>query len=300
MNSREVGFLLLTCYLGNPHRRPLTVAQLRELGRCVLRSTGPREERELEINDLTGMGCSEETAERVITLLNDQPLLHNYLEQGHAHGCEVLSRVSPGYPQKLRQCLSDEAPGGIWWKGERTLLNKPAVALVGSRDLSAENMRFAARVGELAAQHGLTLISGNARGADTVAQESCLRAGGCVISVVADSLLRQRPRERVLYLSELGYDLPFTSQRALSRNRLIHSMAQATFVAQCSNGTGGTWDGTCRNLRGGWSPVYCLPDGSAGVARLYQMGAVLVKTVELQQIFQKIAAGFGKIANDDL
>ena len=122
-------------------------------------------------------------------------------------------------------------------------------------------MRFAARVGELAAQHGLTLISGNARGADTVAQESCLRAGGCVISVVADSLLRQRPRERVLYLSELGYDLPFTSQRALSRNRLIHSMAQATFVAQCSNGTGGTWDGTCRNLRGGWSPVYCLPDG---------------------------------------
>ena len=271
MNSREEGFLLLTSHLGNRRRHPLTVPQLRELSRCVMRSPRPQENRELTQADLIGLGCGEETAERVIALLNDRPLLYAYLNQAMDRGCVPLSRVSSAYPVRLRQCLKLDAPGCLWAKGDLSLLNKPAVALVGSRDLSARNAEFAQRVGYLAARYGLVLISGNARGADQTAQESCLRAGGSVIAVAADSLAKARTREKVLFISEDGFNEAFSSHRALSRNRLIHSMAQTTFVAQCSNGTGGTWDGTCRNLRGRWSPVYCLPDGSAAVARLYQM-----------------------------
>lgn len=292
MNSREEGFLLLTSHLGNPNRRPLTVAQLRELERCVRRSKRIAQDRDMLPDDLVAIGCSEETATRVVALLDEQMLLQSYIEQGRASGCVPLSRVSLGYPRRLSQCLQEEAPGCIWCKGDRTLLEKSAVALVGSRDLSANNAEFAQRVGELSALYGLTLISGNARGADTVAQESCLNAGGDVICVVADSLERKSPQEHVLYVSEEGFDLPFHAQRALSRNRLIHSMAAATFVAQCSNGSGGTWDGTRRNLRRGWSDVYCLRDGSAASARLYQMGARLVNTPELLPIFENLAAGF--------
>ena len=288
MNSREEGFLLLTSRLGKRDRRPLTVAQLRELERCVQRSDRPDEDRDLFIDDLVAMGCSEETAERVISLLDDRLLLHSYVERGRSNGCAPLTRVTPGYPGKLHQCLREEAPGGIWCKGDISLLKRPAVALVGSRDLAAHNAEFARRVGELAAQYGVALISGNARGADTVAQESCLQAGGHVICVVADSLLRKATRERILYVSEEGYDLPFHAQRALSRNRLIHSMANVTFVAQCSNGTGGTWSGTCRNLQGGWSTVYCLRDGSSATAKLYQMGAHLVNTPDLPSLFEKM------------
>lgn len=305
MNSREEGFLLLTGRLGDPNRRPLTVAQLRELERCVLRSERPLDDRELLPGDLTALGCSEETAEKVVSLLDDRSLLYTYIERGRAKGCAPLSRVSHGYPGKLHRCLKEEAPGGIWYRGNSTLLQRPAVALVGSRDLAEENSKFASCAGELAAQYGFTLISGNARGADTLAQESCLRAGGTVICVVADSLLRHGPHDRVLYISEEGYDLPFSPQRALSRNRLIHSMAYCTFVAQCSNGTGGTWDGTCRNLRGDWSTVYCMPDGSAAIVKLYQMGAKLVKTPDLPQLFQEISSEFGyfhnhKVENDKM
>lgn len=298
MNSREKGFLLLTGHLGDPKRHPLTVAQLRHLERCVLRSPRQATDKELEPQDLITLGCDEETALRVCSLMSDEMLLNDYLRRGAANGCVPLTRISPAYPQRLHQCLDLDAPGSIWLKGDMSLLNKPAVALVGSRDLYPENGAFARRVGELAAEHGLALVSGNARGADCAAQESCLKAGGCVISVVADSLLRQKNRERVLYISEEGFDLPFTSQRALSRNRLIHSMGQATFVAQCSNGTGGTWDGTCRNLRGGWSPVYCLADGSAGVARLYQNGARLTSVVNLHEIFGEITVKHGCFADD--
>lgn len=284
MNSREEGFLLLTGRLGDPHRRPLTVVQMRELERCVRRGPRPTEDRELRPEDLLQWGCSEETAQKVIALLGDSQLLSSYVEQGRAHGCFPLSRVTQGYPQKLQKSLGEEAPGSIWYKGDLSLLSKPAVALVGSRDLAVENARFAKQVGELAAKYHLVLISGNARGADTIAQESCLRAGGQVICVLADQLMRKPANDQILYLSEDGYDVPFCAQRALSRNRLIHCMGEATFVAQCSNGSGGTWDGTRRNLKDAWSPVYCLPDGSSGVAKLYHLGAKLVKMTELERL----------------
>lgn len=298
MNSREAGFLLLTSRLGDPNRRPLTVAQLRELERCVRRSGRPTEDREMTTDDLIQLGCSEETAGKVISLLNDGPILSAYIRKGSACGCIPLSRVTRGYPAKFQKCLGEEAPGCIWYKGDISLLSKPAIALVGSRELAMENAQFAKRIGELAARYRLVLISGNARGADTIAQESCLRAGGNVVSIVADQLWQKPANPRILYVSEDGYDVPFCAHRALSRNRLIHSLGISTFVAQCSNGSGGTWDGTCRNLKGGWSPVYCLPDGSVSVVKLYQMGARLVKMPELEGLFDRISEEIGEFHND--
>ena len=288
MNSRERGFLLLSSYLGDPLRHPLTAPQLRELERCVLRSEKPDNDRDLLPEDLVALGCSEVIAEKVVSLLSDEWVLDEYIQKGSAVGCVPLTRASEQYPLRLRKSLKMDAPGCIWMKGNRKLLNKPAVALVGSRNLSVPNEAFARQVGLLAAQYGLVLISGNARGADTAAQESCLRAGGNVISVVADSLCNKEPTEHMLFISEDGFDLPFSNQRALSRNRLIHAMASNVFVAQCSNGTGGTWDGTCRNLRGGWSKVYCITDGSAASVKLYKMGAGLIGVGKMNEKFIEI------------
>lgn len=153
--------------------------------------------------------------------------------------------------------------------------------------MEEENEYFAREVGLQAASSGYVLISGNARGADTVAQESCLRAGGNVIAVVADTLFDKTVRRGVLYLSEDGFDHTFTAHRALSRNRMIHCMGIKTFVAQCTQCSGGTWDGTCRNLRNGWSPVFGISDGSVGMAELKKMGANLTNPVEMHSIFDE-------------
>jgi predicted Rossmann fold nucleotide-binding protein DprA/Smf involved in DNA uptake len=174
----------------------------------------------------------------------------------------------------------------LWAKGDLELLNNPKIALVGSRDLNDDNAAFAREVGEQAAKQGYTLVSGNARGADRTAQEACLNAGGSVIVVVADSLIQQRKRDRVLYLSEEDYDQEFSAQRALSRNRVIHALGDMTFVAQSSYQTGGTWDGTVRNLQGGWSNVFCFEDGSMAMQQLCQMGASPVKISDLQELNQ--------------
>ena len=281
MNPREKGFLLLTSQLGDPNRRPLTTAQVRTLAQRV--STAPRipQERELESRDLTAMGYSLEMAERIVGLLNDMVLLEHYLRRGERQDCRVISRVSEDFPQSIHNRLGLDAPGCIWVRGDQTLLQRPAVALVGSRDLAPQNMAFAEEIGRQAARQGYVLVSGNARGADRVAQESCLAAGGDVIAVIADELDRYKVQPHKLYVSEDGFDLPFSSQRALSRNRLIHCMGIRTFVAQSGYQRGGTWDGTIKNLRFGWSPVYCFEDGSAAVGLLRDMGAEGVELDEL-------------------
>lgn len=284
MRGAERGFLLLSSSLGDPMRKPLSTAQMRILSDRAWKLEFPAEERELEIADLIALGYGRQMAARILKLLSDGVVLDHYLQIARRKDCIPLTRISQRYPLVLRQRLSLESPGVLWAKGDLELLKKPKIALVGSRDINEENAAFAREVGRQAALQGYTLVSGNARGADRTAQDACLEAGGSVIVVVADSLAQQAEQERVLYLSEEDYDQEFSAQRALSRNRIIHALGEMTFVAQSSYQTGGTWDGTVRNLRAGWSDVYCFQDGSVAAEQLCQMGAKAVAVQELQNL----------------
>lgn len=283
LTGGEYGFLLLTSHLGDPERRPLTVAQVRELFRRSENMNRREESGEVEVNDFISMGYTYTFSQHIVDILGDEVLLRYYLNRAGKAGCAPITRATKNYPLTVRKRLGLECPGCLWAKGDISLLDTPMVALVGSRDLLERNREFAAEVGRQAALQGYTLVSGNARGADRTAQNACLAAGGRVISVVADELDKQPYKKNVLYLSEDGFDEAFSAQRALSRNRVIHAMGWKTFVAQCSLGTGGTWDGTVKNLQHGWSDVYSFRDGSEASIQLEQMGANLINTEDLVQ-----------------
>lgn len=284
MRGREEGFLLLTSQLGNPDRKVLTPAQLRLLAQRSRDMTVDDPARDLTRQDLMALGYQEEMAGRILALLEEKELLEYYCLQGRKADCHPLTRVTSGYPQAIRNKLGLDSPGALWAKGDVGILEKPKIALVGSRDLQPENLQFAKEVGRQAALQGYALVSGNARGADQAAQEACLAAGGQVISVVADGLKSHKIRENVLYLSEDSFEQGFSAQRAISRNRCIHCLGQKVFVAQCGYQSGGTWDGTVKNLRFGWSPVYMLSDGSPAAQLLEQMGATLIGQEELSHL----------------
>ncbi len=284
MKARERGYLLLTSHLGDPQRRPLSAAQFRTLAQRTRGMEAPVEQRDLRIADVTALGYGREMAERILNLLDEEDVLEHYLRRGKQAGCVPLTCVTEGYPEVIQRKLGEEAPGCLWAKGDIALLSEPMVALVGSRDIAENNRRFAQEVGYQAAKQGFVLVSGNARGADKTAQQACLDAGGKVICVVADSLERYPVQENVLYLSEDVFDGAFSSQRALSRNRIIHCLGSRVFVAQCGLQHGGTWDGTVRNLRREWSPVYCYLDGSDATELLMQMGADGVELDDLLNI----------------
>lgn len=284
MNARERGFLLLTSRLGEPDRKVLTVPQMRLLAGCVSASELDGREGNVTAEDLMAMGYNRLSAQRIVDLLSREEQLQWYLQRAMRCGCVPITRVSKNYPLILRKRLGLDSPGSLWAKGDLGLLDIPAVALVGSRDLGSTNGEFARCVGRQAALQGFALVSGNARGADRIAQESCLACGGSVISVVADSLESHPIRPNVLYLSEDGFDQPFSAQRALQRNRIIHALGWKTFVAQCGFGKGGTWSGTVNNLRHDWSPVFCFDDGSEASRELERLGAKCIDAVSLQDI----------------
>ena len=286
MTSREKGFLLLTSHLGDPFRRVLTVAQLRDLAGRVRNLDIADPDRNTAATDLIKLGYAPEMAERILALLSDKELLEYYLHRGTRRGCRVLTRVSQGYPMQVRAKLGLESPGCLWTKGDISLLDRPSVSSVGSREIRKANREFAYEVGVQAAKQGYVLVSGNARGADRVSQEACLSYGGCVICVVADSLEKQPEQERVLYVSEDSFDESFSAQRAISRNRVIHALSSKTFVSQCTENSGGTWDGTVKNLRAGWSSVYCFRDGSIASRRLEDLGAALIEKKQLTEFTQ--------------
>ena len=285
MTGAERGFLLLTSHLGTPLRRPLTVAQFRVLTERMQAVSRNPEDRDLNPEDLKALGYGIEMAERIVELLSEEELLDHYLQRAKKLGCMPVTRISEDYPLVVRKRLGLDSPGCLWARGEVGLLKEPTISLVGSRELREENWRFAAEVGRQAALQGYVLVSGNARGADRAAQDSCLAHGGKVISVVADELWKQPLREKILYLSEDDYEEAFSAHRALSRNRVIHALGLKTFVAQSGLKIGGTWDGTVKNLRFGWSPVFCYDDGSEATKILCQMGATTVRVDDLSSIY---------------
>ena len=244
----------------------------------------PKLQRELTLQDLQSIGCGREESEQILHLLSQETELQRYVENAARRDCYPLTRVSDDYPAQLRKSLTLEAPGSLWYKGDVSLLQKPRISLVGSRDLQKENRDFAYQVGAQSAQQGYVLVSGHARGADLVAEEACLENGGQVISVVSDPLKNHPLQKNMLYLAEDGFDMAFTPYRALSRNRIIHGLSEKTFVVQCTLGKGGTWDGTCKNLRNRWSSVFCFRDGSPASIELEQMGATLIDFAVLQNI----------------
>ena len=271
MRRTEEGLLMLTCALGQ-NVQPLTNGELQYMEKLVLRLPPP--EREVEISEafFRSLGYSGPQSARFVGLLNRKNALHSYLS---APGIKVVTRLSCDYPERL-QLLRAQMPTALFCKGNTSLLHTRCVALVGSRAITARNRAFAERIGALAAQEGLTLVSGGAVGADSAAQNACLRAGGSVICFVPDSLSRYREHPNLLYCSDEGWDLGFSASRALRRNHYIHALGEKTFVASCPLPKGGTWSGTCYNLNHRLSEVYILDDNTEGTRLLTSMGAVAV------------------------
>ena len=96
--------------------------------------------------------------------------------QGLAAGARLLIHGEDDYPRALMDI--PDAPPVLWAMGDLTLLNRPAIGMVGARNASSLGIRMARRLGQGLSEAGLTVISGLARGIDTAAHEAALEAEG--------------------------------------------------------------------------------------------------------------------------
>lgn len=285
MRQTERGLMLLCLPLGDTLAGVLSLAQARELSKRA-RAIGIGEDdplREVTQKDVQRLGYSEAEAAHIVALLNRERQLDGYLLAAEKAGVTVVTRLDARFPQRLREQLGARCPAALFCRGDMSLLQSRCISVVGSRQLHSLGAAFAAQAGRLAAQEGYTLCSGDAMGADRTAQEACLQNGGSALVFPATELVYCPVREHVLYAAEGGFELGFSAQRALSRNRLIHAMGEKTLVAQTSCGKGGTWSGSLDNLQHEYSPLFVFDDGSDGAAALCTRGATPVRSLDSLQ-----------------
>lgn len=281
MRQTERGLLLLCCPLGDPMAGALSLAQARELSRRA-RAAGIGEEdpfRDVTVKDVRRLGYSEYEAGHIVSLLGRERQLDGYLLAAEKADVAVITRLDARFPQRLREQLGARCPAALFCRGDLRLLQRPCISVVGSRHLAQPGAQFAAQAGRLAAREGFTLCSGDAMGADRTAQEACLSNGGSVLIFPATELVYCPVRENVLYAAEGGFELGFSAQRALGRNRFIHAMGEKTLVAQTGFGKGGTWSGSLDNLQHEYSPLFVFDDGSEGARALCARGATPVQAL---------------------
>lgn len=229
-------------------------------------------------DDLTReFGIHPEVADRVPALLERSRSLALALEQLEHQGIWAITGESPGYPERLRARLGDNAPALLTGVGDLALLDQDGIGVVGSRDITPVNVRVARAVAGAAASRGLPTISGAARGVDQEAMRGAFDSGGTVVGVVADSLLRalNEPSTRqavadgrVCLLTPYAPSAPFSAGNAMGRNKIIYGLSHAVVVVRSDHETGGTWAGAKEALNKKYSTVFSWTGDGAGPGNL--------------------------------
>jgi DNA processing protein len=191
---------------------------------------------------IPGMTPACATAIKAMPLSTGRQLV----EAAEAIGARILVPDDADFPAQLRTI--PDAPPVLFALGNRGLLERPALAIVGSRDHSAYGQVVARGVASLAARAGLVVVSGMARGLDAVAQSTALDLGGGTIGVLGNGLGVIYPAaNRALYERVMGSGLllsefpPGERPHAGSfprRNRLISGLARVTLVVEAAIGSG--------------------------------------------------------------
>ena len=165
----------------------------------------------------------------------EQLALRQQAEVLERRGVGALVRGVGGYPKTLDR-LAD-APAALFYSGSLDLLEQPAVAVCGSRNVSDEGLRTATACAEIAAAHGLVSISGYARGVDMATHIASLRAGGGTVLVLPEVIDHFRVRrggidavwsdQRTLVVSRFAPTQPWTVGGAMARNSVIIGLSAA-------------------------------------------------------------------------
>lgn len=167
-----------------------------------------------------------------------------YLQQ---RGIRFIWQKDPEYPARL--CRIPDPPFALYVRGEIPDNDKPAVAIVGSRNASHEGLEIARKFGRELAENGIRIISGLARGIDVTAQRGALEIpAGRTYGVLGTGIDICYPRNHIetyMQISRQGGLIseyaPGTQGRAgmfAVRNRIISGLADGILVIEAGENSG--------------------------------------------------------------
>ncbi len=195
-------------------------------------------------SELTALGLKDELV-KALTVSQTLHKAERILQKCRREGVDILTRNDSRYPDRLREIF--DPPDVLYCKGKLEVLQKPSVAVVGSRKPTAYGRMMAERLTEDLSSGGLVVVSGLAHGIDSAAHWGALR-GGETVAVLGSGMEQIYPKENLRLASKvaekgvvvteypprsrpLGYHFPL-------RNRIISGLSLACIVVEAARRSG--------------------------------------------------------------
>lgn len=230
-------------------------------------------------------GLSEK--EKAALLKKDLRKADDILEDCRKQSISILTYQDAMYPQRLKNI--DTPPMVLYYKGNLLPFDElPAVAVVGARKASGYGLTVAKRLGYQIGACGGTVISGAARGIDSLALEGAMSAGGQVCAVLGNGVdVIYPPEARGLYedvakngclISEFAPGTPPLGNNFPRRNRIMSGLSLGVLVVEAAKKSGSLI--TAEHALEQGRDVFAVP-GNIGLAScegsnaLLQEGAML-------------------------
>lgn len=197
-----------------------------------------------ELQRVAGIGPA--LAERIASYDWEKELAAE-LELADKAGVRILTLFDEGYPDVLRHLY--DPPLCLYVRGRLPALPENAVAVVGSRRMSAYGERMTRSITAEAVAAGYSVISGLAFGVDTVAHRTAVECGGLTVAVLGGGLMHIHPQENVplarqivesggAVCTEFPMNFPVSRTSFPRRNRIVAGMARATIVTEAGPASG--------------------------------------------------------------
>ncbi len=237
--------------------------------------------------ELTAAGFSSLDTEKIIhgrKQINPQQLFEQILRQN----LKIVSLFDSDYPQNLVQIY--DPPIVLFYRGNLPKNEQPSIAIVGTRKVTGYGRLVTEKFATELAAAGLTIISGLARGVDSIAHQSTLKAQGRTLAVLGGGLNQLYPPENQnlanqiidsggAVISEYFPDVLPNPGHFPARNRIIAGLSQAVLVTEADINSGSLI--TARQALEMGREIFAIPGPitsqlSLGTAELIKNGATLV------------------------
>lgn len=188
---------------------------------------------------------TEKQIERILNIGKNTDGRHLY-EDMLDKGIRMLTLNCSEYPSKLKKIK--DAPPFLFVKGRLFSEETVTVSVIGARECTAYGQNVARRLGELLATEGICLVSGMARGIDSIAQNAAVNAGGYSLAVLGGGVDICYPRESLALYERLGKTGGIVSEHApgtaplpnffAARNRIISGLSDVICVVEAKEKSG--------------------------------------------------------------
>lgn len=281
--------LLLSCYFNKNEQhsaQPLTSSEYAHLAVWLHQNKLTPASLLTDAADILNLWQANQQSNPAITKARLQNLLARGASMGFAleswskQGIQVITRSCTNYPQKIHKKFGNNRPAIFFAMGNLALLNKPAKGLLGSRTMDATDAAFTTTLAQQFVSQGYGVVSGGTKGIEETAMLAALEAGGEVIGVLADSLLRSSTgkayraalrNNQLLLISPFSPESSFNINKSMARNKYLYALSEKVVIVK-SELKGITWTGATENLKHNWASLWIANNAHQGNQALIKLG----------------------------